>query len=556
MDDAGHDATLVMRDLLRVSSDASGRMRSPGEQHEANERDAESIGAVMGESYAEDGAVSASRYGRRKRDAFLRLIDDLNGGTFGAQLLGMWELSRGSRQTGEWVSLIDACAKARVLIRITTHRRTYDPRVAADRSRLLHDAVDAERSSAETSERVLRALEADARAGLPHGRIPYGYRREYELDARGKRHLIGQLPDPKTAPIVREIFLKVAQGRSLRAIAADLNARKVPTVTGGPWSQVRVGGIARNPAYGGKRIHHEALYDAQWKPLVRMDHYYAVQALMSAADRKHRPGREVHLLGYVAECGTCGGPVSSRKHLRGQLEYWCIKRGCTWIQADVLDQYVTGLLVARLARPDVYATLAGAGEDDPALQRARDNLAVLRARHAEMAAAVAAGKLSVLLASAAEPPLLADIAAAERSVRQLAMPPVIHRFMSGETDIAAAWDSATLAAKRELIRTYFAHIRLCKRDTGGAKIAMLTLTGTAPDRQPVTVRASSTFPFAGIMRTDGGWQAVARGRKEDLVAGRTEKAAAAARCGEWAVIPMTCDPMVVERVDYKWAGAE
>jgi DNA invertase Pin-like site-specific DNA recombinase len=562
MDDAGHavtleDVVLVLRDYLRVSSDASGRMRSPAEQHEDNERDAASIGAVMGESYLEEGARSASRYGRKRRDAFHGLVADIASGTFAAEALRqgaraglqLWELSRGSRKTGEWVALIDACEAAGILIRITTHRRTYDPRLGADRKTLLLGAVEAESSSAETSDRVLRALAADAAAGLPHGRIPYGFRREYELDARGRRHLIGQLPDAKTAPVVREVFLRIAQGHSLRTIAADLNKRKVPTVTGGPWSQVRVGGIARNPAYGGKRTHNGTLYDAQWEPLVRMDLYYAVQALMSSADRKHRPGREVHLLGYVAECGACGGPMSSRKHLRGQLEYWCIRRGCTWIQAGVLEQYVTGLLIARLSRPDVYDMLAGGGEDDPALQRARDKLAVLKARHADMAAGLAAGRLSVELAAAAEPPLLAELAAAGKAVQVLSLPPVIQRFMGGESDVAAAWASSTLAAKRELIRTYFARIAIRKRDTGGARIAMLTLTGTAPDVQPVTVRASSTFPCAGIIRTDGAWEAVARGRKEHLVAERTERAAGQR---EWAVIPLACDPLVVERTDYEW----
>ena len=61
---------------------------------------------------------------------------------------------------------------------------------------------------------------------------------------------------------------------------------------------------------------------------------------------------------------------------------------------------------------------------------------------------------------------------------------------------------------------------------------------------------SSTFPFAGIVRSDGSsWETVARGRKEHLVAGRTQKAAAGR---EWAVIPLACDPMVVERTDYEW----
>jgi site-specific DNA recombinase len=577
---AGHavtieDFVLVLFDYLRVSEDDSGRLRSPAEQHADNARDAEAIGAVTGESYAEPAARSASRYGRKQRDAFRDLIADITSGALTARAvalagpsaragLHLWKLSRGSRKVGEWVELIEACEDAGVLIRITKDRRTYDPANGRDRKALLNEAVDAESFSSDTSEAVRRALDANAVAGLPHGRIPYGFRREYEVDARGKRRLVGQFPDPKTAPIVREIFLRMARCESMQSIADDLTARKVPTVTGGAWSSSRIAGIASNPAYGGKRIHNPGsrgkrsragqgtMYEGEWDSLVRMDLYYAVTALMGSADRRARPGREVHLLGSIAECGTCGGPISGRKYPRGIPEYWCIRRGCTWIQLDVLDQYVTGLLVARLSRPDVYDMLTTGGDDDPALQRARDKMAGLKARHAEIIAAMAAGSMSVAAFTGAEPPVLRELAAAAKNVQVLSMPPLIQRFMGGETDIAAAWASSTLAAKRELLRAYFEHIRLRKRDTGGAKIAMLTLTGTAPDGQEVTVRASSTLPFAGIMRAAGGWEAVARGRKEHLVTARTEKAAAEAGVREWAVIPMACDPMVVQRVDYEW----
>lgn len=569
MGTAGHavtleDAVLVLRDYLRVSADKSQRMRSPAEQHDDNARDAASIGAVMGESYTEEGARSASIYGRKRRDAFHDLIGDLLSGAFTAEAarlggagaragLQLWELSRGSRQVGEWVSLIDACAQAAVVIRITTHERTYDPGKVSDRRSLLLDAVEAEAESGRRSIQVTRAMAADAAAGRPHGRIPYGYRRLYEVTEQGKRVVAGQVPDPKTAPVVREIFLRIARMESMKSIADDLARRKVPTVTGGAWSQSRVGSIARNPAYGGRRIYNGIVSEVRWEawePLVRLDHFYAVQALMSSADRRVLPGREVHLLGSIAECGTCGGRISGRRYPRGVPEYWCVSRGCTWIQLGVLDQYVTGLLVARLSRPDVFALLAGGGGDDPALQRARDKLAGLQARHAEMIAAMAAGAMSVAAFTGAEPPVLRELAAAEKTVQALSMPPLIQRFMGGAASISEAWDDATLAAKRELIRAYFAHIKILKRDTSGAKIAMLTLTGTAPDGQPVTVRASSTFPFAGIVRSDGSrWETAARGRKEHLVAGRTEKAAAGR---EWAVIPLACDPMVVERTDYEW----
>ncbi len=90
------------RDYLRVSLDRSGRARSLEEQHADHQRAAEEYGWVLdGDSYR-DTSVSASRYSRKVRDDFNRLITDLEHDRFGAQVLMIWESSRGSRRVGEW----------------------------------------------------------------------------------------------------------------------------------------------------------------------------------------------------------------------------------------------------------------------------------------------------------------------------------------------------------------------------------------------------------------------------------------------------------------------
>jgi DNA invertase Pin-like site-specific DNA recombinase len=97
-------AGLTGREYLRVS--ARGE-RSIPEQHDDNTRAAEREDVTLGQAYEDQG--SASRYARRKRDDFDRLIDDLKNGQFGADLLWLWESSRGSRRVGEWVTLIELC---------------------------------------------------------------------------------------------------------------------------------------------------------------------------------------------------------------------------------------------------------------------------------------------------------------------------------------------------------------------------------------------------------------------------------------------------------------
>src|SRR5438445_6935124 len=99
--------TLTGREYLRVSFDHSGYERSNDDQHEDNASAAEQFGITLGKPYRDVG--SASRFNHKERDDFVRLMRDLREDTFGADLLVLWENSRGSRKPREWLDLIDAC---------------------------------------------------------------------------------------------------------------------------------------------------------------------------------------------------------------------------------------------------------------------------------------------------------------------------------------------------------------------------------------------------------------------------------------------------------------
>ena len=103
----------------------------------------------MGALYRDVG--SASRYAAKAREGFDRLIADLQAGRFGADLLLLWEGSRGSRRTNEWVQLIGLCEDHAVKIFIYTYERLLDPANPYDRADLLEMAIKSEWASAETS---------------------------------------------------------------------------------------------------------------------------------------------------------------------------------------------------------------------------------------------------------------------------------------------------------------------------------------------------------------------------------------------------------------------
>ncbi|WP_030525764.1 recombinase family protein, partial [Nocardia rhamnosiphila] len=129
---------------------------------------------------------SGSRYARRRRDDFDRLVADLNSGpsgidsAFAAHVLMLWESSRGSRQVGEWVDFIELCEQKQVRIWVTTHERLYDPANGRDRKALIDDAVDSEYESYKTHRRLVRTAPKEAERGRPYGKAPYGLRPVYD----------------------------------------------------------------------------------------------------------------------------------------------------------------------------------------------------------------------------------------------------------------------------------------------------------------------------------------------------------------------------------------
>jgi len=54
-------------------------------------------------------------------------------------------------------------------------------------------------------------MAAEAKDGKPHGHVPFGYRREYAIDGRGRRTIVGQPEHPEQAAVVRRIYDDVAR---------------------------------------------------------------------------------------------------------------------------------------------------------------------------------------------------------------------------------------------------------------------------------------------------------------------------------------------------------
>lgn len=460
------------REYLRVSLDTSGQERSVKEQHDENARAAKDHGATLGAAY-KDNSISASRYSRKPRGNFAKLLDDLEHNRFDADVLVIWESSRGSRRVGEWVLLIDLCEEAKVHIFVTTHGRTYDPGNPRDRRTLLEDAVDSEYEAGKASLRIKRSAAASAQAGRPHGRVPYGYRRLYD-PRTGK--FAAQEPDPVEAPIVRELFDRIAAGHSLRSIAVDFDRRDIRRRDGEAFSSQDLRSLALAPATAGFRrylpghpggvtrskLTADALLPGIWQPIVEPGVWYAVREILCDPARiTQRPGRGKHLLSMIARCDVCGGPLAvtfrggSHGKPHGRREYQCHTGGHVRVRADELDDFATGQILNYLARPDVYEGLNADGDGDGRLEAVRAELIAARSRLDELADAYADGAKNIRAFTRAEAKLTATITTLEAQERELMTPPALGRLMEPSADVDQRWDAAPMSTKREVARLLF-----------------------------------------------------------------------------------------------------
>lgn len=185
------------------------------------------------------------------------------------------------------------------------------------------------------AEKTHRGLTGRALAGASAGGLPYGYR----ITSVGERAI-----DEAKADVVRRIFALYLEGRSARAIAATLNAERVPAPRGSAWcasaifGDVRRGiGILANPIYAGRQVWNRSRWikhpdtgrrvrqerpQSDWVirenpalAIVAADTWRRVQARIAGqhADTgggKRNAGRPMkHLLSGLLRCADCGAAL-------------------------------------------------------------------------------------------------------------------------------------------------------------------------------------------------------------------------------------------------------
>lgn len=431
----------------RVSLDPRGEGRSVTEQEAECRAWADREGWTVVEVITETGSASRFATSSKARTRWGDVKDLVASGKI--DILLTWEASRATRQLEEYAQLRTLCARHDVLWGYSG--TVYNLSERSDRFRTGLDMLVAEDESARTSERIRRASRARAAAGTPHGKLPYGYRREYDPTTGA---LLRQVPDETTAPVAREIIQRVAAGDSLYRVAADLTDRGLPLPrpargrsTPTAWLPTTVRRIATSPTYAALRVHQgQVVGDATWAALVdRPTHERAVAAIEAMNDRAPRADRSVKwLCSGIARCGHCGGPMVHHVNRGRYANYACKDNSCLSRKRDWVDGHVVEVLLGLLAHADLEAPT-----DDPALDLARSDAAGLRARLEGFIDQAADGSLSPAALARVEARLRPQIDDADKHVRALQRPALLARY--DLTDPAALWESLDIGQRRQLL---------------------------------------------------------------------------------------------------------
>lgn len=330
------------------------------------------------------------------RPEYERLVKDALAGSFKRIIVmhtsRLWrdrvERSNGINQLGQ-VGMVIVC----------THGPPLDLSTASGRylADILGSGDTAE--SELKSERITEAAAERASSGRPTDVIPYGFKREYITDDRGKITGFTDVEHPDEAEIVREITDRILAGDSLRSITADLNARGIPAPgarlkftnktrsPGNPdgtrWGKTGVRKLALRPANAGLRLHHrgrpdETLYPGNWSPIVPRAKWDSLHDIMSTGGVSNG-GRRWLLTWGVGECGICHGylRVQSRAKPRPYDLYMCEGKGCVGRNREKVDKLVEAVMEHRLKRNDAIQLFIG---DDTAATTAINKATELQAR--------------------------------------------------------------------------------------------------------------------------------------------------------------------------------
>lgn len=423
----------------RISRDREGLELGATRQSEDCEALATGRGLTVVADYC-DNDISASTKSRKSRPEYERMLQDARAGQFDVILA--YTTGRLTRRPREFEDLIDLSVEHGVEFKYV-RSPSFDLNTAQGRriARTLaaQDAGEAE----DIAERVQRQkVQAATEGKWLGGRRPFGY----EADGVTIRE--------SEAAIIRQATDAILAGSSLRGYAAQLNLRQVVTSTGKPWTPVELRKVLVRARNAGLMEHRGVVVGpAEWSAIVEPDRWRALVAVVNdPARRTQWTSARKWMLSGIARC-YCGAPVSASMNnttRRGQPAYLCKAGKHVGRNAREMDDFISGLVIARLSRPDAIELLAAAEGPDIAAMHAE--AAGLQDRLTQLATAFAEGAITPVQLREGSAVLRDKLARVEATIAEASRGSVL-AGLAGTPDVSEAWAGLDMDRRRAVIDT-------------------------------------------------------------------------------------------------------
>ena len=213
------------------------------------------------------------------------------------------------------------------------------------------------------AEDVKRGMMDNARKAKVNGKLPFGYKKgpngEY-------------VEDEYAAPVIKEIFERVAAGEALSEICNSLNLRGFKTSNGRPFGKSSFNALLHNERYRGIYIFGDVRIEGAIPRLVSDDLFYQVAEVVKTKKNprtnRRRNKNGVYMLTGKLFCGQCGSPmvgVSGTSKL-GDLHHYYVckkkreKHTCTKknVRRDVIEKLVAETIMTYCLRDEVLELIA------------------------------------------------------------------------------------------------------------------------------------------------------------------------------------------------------
>jgi DNA invertase Pin-like site-specific DNA recombinase len=276
-----------------------------------------------------DNDISAARLDGvgKERPAYAAMLELLHAGE--ADVVVAFAHHRIWRDVGELTVLLNevkgwrGARRAHLAFGDGDHQRLFDLTDEHDRHALVAMVNEAELSVNTTATLISRQKRQRREQGMPPSGVGFGWLAKRDADGL-------LVPDPKTAPIVRELYQRAIAGDTLTNMARDLNRRKVqPLRSKRGWDAYRVRQLLQATSNAGlvsycDRITGkvEILGEGKWQGIVDRDTWEQAQQALevrNAARGTSRNPRRMTLLTGLVFCDRCGCPMT-RKYQPGRRD--------------------------------------------------------------------------------------------------------------------------------------------------------------------------------------------------------------------------------------------